>query len=174
MANKQSPLTNRKLGFARKQLAIMIHHSKPNSSDTPAASCALEAGLVFLYQAYISMLAEIADAYRHNGEPITGLSHLKTVLSKRGLSPSELNTLEQLEIGPSWLSGLIEAQDLLLSVEAKDQFRVVAGDHDEPSLENKLQLVDAMAEQTMPDKFQSSVDAFAEILEEIREGFAEY
>lgn len=171
MADKQASLTNRKLNYARMQFSTLCEAQKTVPPNIVVSSCALEAGLVFLYQAYISLLAEIGEAYSHKGEPITNLQCLQRALVERGLEPVELNGLAQLEVGPSWLSELIGVQTLLLSLEHKGAFRLTSTNS---SSSDELKLIDASGEQNWAVKFETALEEFNGLLDSVREAICEY
>ncbi len=175
MAGSQASLTNRKLGYARTQLNSLNNAQQLSPPDFNAASCALEAGLVFVSHAYMSLLAEIADAYNHKGLPISTLGELTAALDERGLAPSELILLERLESTDSWLSSVIQSRALLHSVADKDLFRLnpnLAMDSEIST--NAIQLVDANDEQSWEDKLAISIAEMTALVDTIRESISEY
>lgn len=171
MARIQASLTNRKLNYARMQFRTMCDAQQETPPNVVVSSCALEAGLLFLHQAYVSLLAEIGEAYSHKGEPISDLPCLQRALAQRGLEPVELNGLAQLETGHSWLSELIEAQTLLHAVDHKDAFRLTPANNAQP---NELRLVDANGEKGWAEKFEVALNEFDGLLESVREATSEY
>lgn len=172
MASEQTLLTNRKLNYAKIQLRAVQQFIDSNEGSVPQSSSALEAGLLFLHQAYVSLLAEIAEAYRHKGDRITSLEQLKTQLKTRDIAPQVLGELERLEAGPSWLNDLLSAQDLLLSVAHRDDFRIAPKEAEETA---ELQLIDVSGDQqSWVTRFSAAVEGFQSLAEKLREASSEY
>lgn len=170
MATAQVSLTNRKLHYARLQLQALQRYSAQSEPAISEASSSLEAAFHFLFQAYLSLLEEIAAAYRYKGDKITSLVQLKAALASREQESAELKEMESLLERPSWLQDILLFRDLSADPERRDELRLGGDGPDK----NELSLVDLARDSDWATKLVTSIEQFSEMSGRFRESTLEW